>query len=454
MPAESNNKKQLYRSLLALMVPITIQNLLGALVNSADVLMLGYVGQNELAAVSLANQYMFLLWGFFFGISSAEVLMNAQYWGKGDLRAVQAVFGIGLKLSLGLTAIVAALCLFLPEQMMALYTNDAELIAIGTGYLRICGISYLLMSFGEAYRSMLRSVEQAVKSAVISTAALLTNVVLNAVFIFGLFGMPKLGVKGVAIATVIARSLEMVICLADYLRGKVFRADLKLLLGRHPVLSRDFVKYAGPSLLNDLIWTLAFSTYSIILGHLSNDMVAASSVATTVRELLTTACFGIGSAGTVIVGKDLGMNEMERAKSDASTILRITIVFTAFTGMALILLRRPFAGLFALSETAYGYLDQMLIISSYYIMGQAINTFLIAGVFRAGGNTRFGLICDAIVMWCVSVPLGFASAFLFKLPPMTVYFILCLDEFWKMPTVFRYYKSYRWVNNITHDDAV
>lgn len=450
----ASKKKILYKSLLALMIPITIQNLLGALVNSADVLMLGYVGQNELSAVSLANQYMFLLWGFFFGVSSAEVLMNAQYWGKGDLRAVQAIFGIAVKLSVGVTAVIAALCVFLPEKLMLLYTDDRELIAIGVDYLRICGVSYLLMSFSEAYMSTLRSVEQAVKSTVISTVSLLINVGLNAVFIFGLFGVPKMGVRGVAIATVIARAIGLLICIADYMKGSIFKPDLKLLLGHHPILSRDFIKYAGPALANDLSWTLAFSTYSIILGHLSNDMVAASSVATTLRNLMTTACYGIGSAGTVIIGKDLGINDIEKAKYDASKISRITIVFTALMGVVLLLLRGPFATLFTLTDTAYGYLDKMLIISSYYIIGQAINTFLIAGVFRAGGNTKFGFICDTITMWCVSVPIGFISAFVLKLPPMMVYFLLCLDEFWKLPVVYKYYKSYRWVNNITREDAV
>jgi len=454
-PGQSReNRKQLYQSLLGLVVPITIQNLLGALVNSADVLMLGYVGQNELAAVSLANQYMFILWGFFFGISSAETLMNAQYWGKGDLRAIQAIFGIALKISMAVTALVAAGCVFLPRQFMTLYTNDAELIQIGAEYLRITGISYLLMSFGEAYLSTLRSVEQAKKSTAIATVALLSNVGLNAVFIFGLFGAPKLGVIGVAIATVIARLLELLLCLADYIRGSIFKPNLKLLLGRHQQLNRDFVKYAGPALVNDLSWTVAFSTYSIILGHLNNDMVAASSVATTMRDLLTTACFGIGSAGTVIIGKELGASRIEQAKQDASTISRITFIFTACMGVVLILVRHPFASLFTLTETAYGYLDKMLLISSYYIVGQAMNTFLIAGVFRAGGNTKFGMICDTITMWCVSVPLGFLSAFVLKLPPMWVYFILRLDEFWKVPVVYWYYKSYKWVNNITRDEVV
>ena len=288
----------------------------------------------------------------------------------------------------------------------------------------------------------------------ISTFTLLLNITLNAVFIFGLFGAPKLGVIGVAIATTIARVLELVICLGDYIRGGVFKPDLKLLLGFHKQLQSDFIRYAGPALVNDLSWTLAFSTYSIILGHLNNDMVAASSVATTIRDLFTTFCFGIGSGGTVILGKELGADHIEKAKEDASVLCVVTFVFTTLMGIVLVSVRHPIMGLFTLTETAYGYLNIMILISGYYIIGQAMNTLLIAGVFRSGGNTKFGMICDTVTMWCVSVPLGFITAFVLKWPPMWVYFVLCLDEFWKIPVVYRYYKSGKWLNNITRDEVV
>lgn len=443
-----------YKSLFALVIPIAIQNLLGALVNSVDILMLGYVGQDELAAVSLANQYMFILWGFFFGINSAMTLMNAQYWGKGDLRAIQAILGIALKLSFIITIIVSGGCILFPSYLMTLYTKDATLIHIGTTYLRTIGISYFLMTFSQCYLCTLRSVEKAKKSTIISTITLLTNVLLNAVFIFGLLGAPQLGVIGVAFATTISRTIELIICLIDYIKGSIFKPDLTLLLGSHRQLLADFVKYAGPALVNDLSWTLAFSTYSIILGHLNNDMVAASSVATTLRDLFTTACFGIGAGGNVILGKELGANHLEEAKKDASSLCILTFLFTAFMGALLVLFRHPLMGLFTLTDTAYHYLDIMILISSYYIVGQAMNTLVIAGIFRSGGNTKFGMICDTITMWCISVPLGFLTAFVLKWPPMAVYFVLCLDEFWKVPVVYKYYKSYKWLNNITKDNVV
>lgn len=452
--AERPMRMELYKSLFALVIPIAIQNLLASLVNSVDVLMLGYVGQDELSAVSLANQYMFLLWGFFFGINSATTLMNSQYWGKGDKKAIQAIFGIALKISLVITGLVTLGCFFLPKNLMLLYTNDITLVEIGVRYLKTIAISYVLMSFAQCYLCTLRSVEQAKKSTVISTVTLVINVVLNAVFIFGLLGCPKMGVTGVAIATVISRVIELLICLCDYISGSIFKPDLSLLLGSHKQLSSDFIKYSGPALINDLAWTVAFSSYSIILGHLNNDMVAASSVATTLRDIFTTVCYGISAGGTVILGKELGANHLDKAKKDASIISWVTFIVTLFMSILLIITRHPAMSLFTLTDQAYHYLDIMMLISSYYIIGQAMNTLMIAGIFRAGGNTKFGMICDIITMWCVSVPLGFLSAFVFKFPPMVVYFILCLDEFWKIPVVYKYYKSYKWINNITRDDVV
>ena len=442
-------RRLLYQSLLSLAIPIIIQNLISAMVNSVDVLMLGYVGQNELSAVSLANQYAFLLGGFYFGISSGTTLMCSQYWGKQDVKSIQAVMGIALKISVTLSTLIGGAAILFAPTLMTLYTDDTVLIAIGARYLRIIGFSYICTGFSQVYHCTIRSVERAKLSTIIGTIALFTNVILNAVFIFGLLGMPRMGVVGVAVATVIARVAEVIICLADYLKGRVFKPDLRILLGHHKLLLEDFIKYSLPALINDLAWTVAFSSYSIILGHMNSDIVAAASVATTIRDMFTTVCYGIGAAGTVILGKTLGASQFEKAKTDAATLCHITLTVCAVLGLIMVILRHPIMSLFTLSPRAAGYLNLMIIISGYYIIGQGINTLVIAGVFRAGGDTKFGMICDTVTMWVVAVPLGFASAFLFKFPPMVVYFILCLDEFWKIPAVYMHYKKYNWVRNIT-----
>lgn len=447
----TTEKRNFYRSLFALVLPITIQNLLSSAVNFADVFMLGFVGQSSLSAVSLANQYQFILQGVFFGISSGITMLCSQYWGKKDLKSIQAIMGIALKIAVTFTAIVAVCTLIIPKQLMLVYTNDMELVEIGISYLRIIGISYFIMSFSQVYESTLRSVERAKTSTVITTIALLLNIFLNATFIFGLFGLPKLGVIGVAIATLIARSVEFILCLADLLAGKIFKLDLKLMLGHHSLLFKDFLKYSLPALANDIIWTLAFTTYSIILGHISSDVVAANAVATNVRNLCTILCFGMSGGGSVLLGKTIGEGRMKDAERDAKRLCHITLLVSIITALIILMIRPLILHIFDLTDTANHYLSLMMLINTYYIIGQAMNTLTIAGIFRAGGDSRFGLICDTTVMWVISVPLGLLSAFVFHLPPMAVYFILCLDEFWKIPVVIKHYRSRKWLKDITRD---
>ncbi len=443
--------KAFYRSLASLVIPITIQNFITNAVNSADVFMLGYVGQTELSAVSLANQFQFLLSGFFFGISSGVVMLASQYWGKKDTNSIQAVMGIATKIAFAITFILALGAVAMPETLMRIYTNDEALVGIGASYLQIVGVSYVCMSFSQVYHCTLRGMERAQLSTVISSIALILNVILNAVFIFGIGGAPRLGVIGVAIGTTAARVTELILCLADAVRGKIFRLDLKVMFGRHKLLFADFCKYSVPALINDFAWTFAFSTYSIIMGHMNADVVAASSVATTVRNLCTILCFALGSGASVLLGIKIGEGRLDEAKRDARKSCQVTLAIGIATGAVILLLRPVVFLCFSLTERAAGYLDFMLWISAYYVVGQAMNTLLIAGIFRAGGDSRFGMICDIIVMWFVSVPLGFLSAFVWKLPPMVVYFILCLDEFWKIPVVYVHYKKFGWLKDITRE---
>lgn len=442
-------KKNFYRSLACLVVPVTIQNLITNAVNSADIFMLGYVGQAELSAVSLANQFQFLLSGIFFGITSGVTMLASQYWGKKDTCSIQAVMGIAVKIAAVITVLLAAGALGAPGFLMRIYTDDETLIAIGASYLRIIGFSYVCMSFSQVYLCALRSMGRARWSAFISSTALLLNILLNASFIFGIGGMPKLGVVGVAIGTVAARTAELLLCLLDAARAKVFRIDLKIMFGRHSLLFQDFLKYAMPALINDCSWTVAFSMYSSIMGHLDADVVAASSVAATVRNLCTTLCFASAAGASVLLGNEIGEGRIEDVKRDAGYSCQVTLLLGILTG-ALILLGRPLVfAFFDLSERADSYLNVMLWISSYYVVGQAVNTLLVTGIFRAGGDSRFGMICDTVVMWGISIPLGVIAAFVLHLPPLIVYFLLCLDEFWKIPAVYRHYKSYRWLCDIT-----
>ncbi len=438
-----------YRQIFKMALPIVLQNLLSAAVSSADVVMLNSVGQSAISAVSLASQYTGVFFMILYGLGTGVTMLSAQYWGKKDVRAIELVQGIALRFSL-LIALIWAGCTFtIPKLMMTLFTNDAELIALGTSYLRIVGFSYLFWSISEVYLASLRSVGRVTISTFLSGLALGLNVFLNAVFVFGLFGAPKLGVAGVALATSISRLIQLICCFVVSNVSKDIRLRLSCLFERNRVLFRDFTHLSLLALGNDLVWSLAFSTYSVILGHLGSDIVAANSIVSVVRNFATVFCYGLASVSTIWLGKQIGENDMEGAKRDARRLVWLS-VFAGILGGIFVLAASPFVLRYAsLTEQAMHDLKYMLLINTYYIVGTALNTTLIAGVFRAGGDSRFGFICDAIDMWVYAVPLGFIAAFVLKLPHLAVYFLLCTDEFVKWPWVIRHYRSQKWLHNIT-----
>lgn len=444
-------KPEFYKSIWKLLIPIVVQNVLSAAISSADVVMLNYVSQSAISAVSLASNYAGVLFNLFYGLGTGAALLCAQYYGKGDLRAIATVEAIALRCSMALSAVAAACALLIPEAMMRLFTDDGELISIGAGYLRVMSVAYLCWGVIEIYLSVLRSVGRTGVCMRLNLIAFGLNIILNATFIFGLFGAPKLGATGVAIATAISRVVELIGCLIVSGREEV-RLNVGILFLHSRVLTKDFISRALPAVLNDVIWGVAFSMYSVILGHLGNDAVAANSLVVVVRNISTVFCYAVASAGGVLLGNVMGAKEWDKAKAFASHMLRLTLI-TGLAGSVIMLAMTPLILRFAnLSDTAMYYLKYMLLINSYYIIGAAVNTTLIAGMFRAGGDTKFGLICDIFDMWCYAVPLGFLSAFVLKLPVLWVYFLLCTDEFVKWPWVLKHYFRGEWMQNITRDD--
>lgn len=452
MLTKQKKKDDFYRQIFKLVLPIVLQNLLSAAVSSADVVMLNYVGQSSISAASLAAQYTSVLFMVYYGLGTGATMLCAQYFGKGDLHAIEAVEGIALRFSMAISAVFAGLALFVPDFLMTLFTNDPELIDLGSTYLRIVSISYLCWGIIEIYLSVLRSIGRVMISTVLNTMAFTLNILLNAVFIFGLFGAPKLGIAGVAVATSASRVIELVGCFLVSLLSKDIKLKFSYMLIRNKLLFLDFVKLSLPALLNDVIWGLGFSMYSVIIGHLGSDAVAANSFVIVVRNFGTILCFGVANAGGILLGNIIGENRLEDARAGASKMMKLTVLSGAIGGL-IILIVSPFVLHFAsLTETASHYLKYMLLINTYYVMGAAVNTSLIAGVFRAGGDSRFGLICDTIDMWCYAVPLGFLAAFVLKFPVMWVYFLLCTDEFVKWPWVIGHYRSGKWLNNITREN--
>lgn len=441
-----------YGQIFKLVIPVIIQNLLSAAVSSADVVMLNYVGQSAISAVSLASQYANVLFMIYYGLGTGATMLCAQYFGKKDFQAIRVVEGLAMRFSLIVSAAFSLFALCAPEWMMRLFTSEEELIALGAQYLRYMSVTYLCWSLIEVYLSVLRSMERVTVCMVLNAVAFVLNVLLNAVFIFGLFGAPRMGVRGVALATAISRLVELLGCVLVSRSSREVKLDPRYMFIRNKPLFQDFVKLSLPALGNDVIWGIGASMYSVILGHLGSDAVAANSLVTVVRQFGTVLCYGMASAGGILLGKLIGENRTEEARTDAGRLIRLTIACGLIGGL-LVLAATPFVLHYAtLSETAMRYLKTMLLINTYYVSGTALNTTMICGIFRAGGDSRFGFFCDLIDMWVYAVPLGFLAAFALKLPVEWVYFLLMTDEFVKWPFVIRHYRKGNWLQNITRDD--
>ena len=447
------SKDPIYQRLAWMTLPIVVQNLLSTAVGSADVVMLNFVGQSHIAAVSLAAQYASILFMILYGIGTGVTMLGAQYYGKKDLRAVHLVLGIALRFSLAVSALFATRAIFLPRQMMRIFTPESELITIGANYLRAISVAYLCWGIIEIYLAALRSCGQIAIATALNVFAFSLNILLNAVFIFGLFGAPRLGATGVALATSLSRILELIGCLLVSKKSPDVKLKFRAMFVSSPLLLGDFIRMAIPAVLNDASWGLAFSMYSVVIGQfLGSDVVAAHSFASLARNFGSILAFSIASSGTILLGQLIGENHLKEADHAASKVMRLTILFGIIGGI-IILVAMPFILRFAdLTVTSKGYLRTMLLINTYYVLGSAVNTTLIAGVFRAGGDSRWGFICDTIDMWCYGVPLAFFSAAILRLPPMWVYFLMCTDEFVKWPWVISHYRSKKWLRNITREE--
>ena len=447
-------KKEIYKKICVVALPIVFQNIIDAAVSSADVLMLNYVGQSAISAVSLANSMVGILFMFLYGIGTGIAMLAAQYYGKGDMKTIEKVEGIGHKFALSVAALGAVLCLAIPRLLMRIYTNDDALVDIGARYLVFIAPGLLFWAVSAVYMSILRCIGKVTTSTVLEAIALVVNVGLNAVFIFGLFGAPKLGVVGVAIATTISRFLQLMGCVfvSVFMKPGV-SLTFKTMFKRHKLLEKDFFSMAMPAIGNDLAWSLAFSVYSAIIGHLGDDAVAAYSIVNVVRNLGCVMCYGIGMASGIIVGQILGEGNIDEGVEAGHICLRLSVVTGILGGLFVLAIMPVVLMLAKLTPQALDYLKFMLYINTYYITGTSVNTCLIAGVFRAGGDSKFGFKCDVIDMWCYAVPLGLLAAFVFKLPVKWVYFLLCTDEFVKWPWVFKHFYSHKWARNITRDDV-
>lgn len=441
-----------YRTVIALVVPMALQNLINVGVTAADVIMLGAVGEDALSGASLAGQVQYIMTLFLFGLTSGATVLTAQYWGKGDKDAIEKILGIAVKTAVFVTALFTAAALVAPGLLLRIFTSDPVVIAEGIKYLRIVAFTYVMIGITQAYLYIMRSVERVIVATVVYLLSLICNIIMNSIFIFGLFGLPAMGVSGAALGTLCARILEVVL-VAGYARffNKDIKLRLRYVIHTDKVLFGDFMKYALPVVINEVMWGLGTAANTAILGHMGSPVVAANSVAQVARQLATVVSFGLSSAAAIYLGKTIGEKKMEHARAYAKRFIGLSLIMGVLGG-AVILIASPVASAFlSLSAEAKDYLRIMFFVMSYFVIGQALNTTMVVGIFRSGGDTRFGLILDVSTMWCCSILLGFLAAFVFKLSVPVVYMILMSDEIIKIPITSWRYRSCKWLRDVTRD---
>ena len=440
-------KRSLRKEIVRLALPIALQQFMTALVGACDAIMLGKLSQDAMSAVSLATQVTFVFNLFMFAFMAGENMFVAQYYGKGDYTGISQVFSLVTKICGCIAVVFLAGTLFFPEQLMRILTNEETLIVLGSEYLRVIGISYVFSGIAQIFLAIMKNCGAVNMSTLINGVMVILNIALNAVFIFGLSGFPKMGIKGAALATVLATvvqflwSVGYVLCRIRAVKFSL-RSCEKKLFGR-------FWQKTVPLLINNLAWGIGFSMYSVIMGHLGTDAVAANGIANISKNLVVCFCLGLGNAGSIIVGNRLGADRLQEAKEAGGTLTRTAIIAGVVSGLVLIALSPFITKMVDLTPTARGYLQKMLLISSYYIAGKSVNCMTIGGIFAAGGDSKFGMLCDSVTLWCITVPLGCICAFILKLPVMVVYFVLNLDEIIKLPVVYKHYKKYKWIKNLT-----
>lgn len=442
-----------YKKLFKLGFPITLQAFLVSLVGVCDAFMLGGIDQNAMAAVSLATQIQFLQSMVVFAITYAVSILGAQYWGKNDKESISKIFRIGLR-SIGSTSLfVALLCTFCPEMLMRIFAEEGPMVKIGAEYLRIAGFSYLLTGVSQCYLTILKITNKANLSAIIGGGAVILNIILNYIFIYGHFGFPAMGAKGAALATLIARIIELLAGILSSFQKGAIKAQWKRLFEKYPALSKDFQKCVLPLLGGVIFWGVGFSSYTAVLGHLGEDAAAANAAAAVLRDLLCCLTDGMAGATIIIVGNELGAGKLELGKLYGCRFAILSAIVGVITMGAVLLLAPVVINNMKLTAEASELLRGMFYILSFYMIGRCINTVVINGVFGAGGDTLFDMYSLAVCMWGLAVPLAFLGAFVFHWPILLVYGCTCIDEVGKLPWVFNHFRRFIWVKDLTRNNV-
>ena len=442
--------KSFYKTVIALALPIAMQNLITTGVSMMDTLMIGALGETQLSGASLANQISFIFMVINFGIGSGASVLTAQYWGKRDTQAIRRIMAVMYRLSILLGIITMAATLLFPVQIMHIFSNEDAVIAEGVKYLQIMAFTYIMYGITLTSIGVLRSVETVKISLVVYSISFVVNVFANWVFIYGNLGAPRLEIRGAAIGTLIARITEFLIVVIFILfKEKRVRFTLKDLVRSHSGATAEFGRTAAPVILNEVLWGVGFSMISVVLGRMGSAAVAANSICQVMVQFVSVFLQGVGNAAAVIMGNTVGAGRYEDAQKRAITFIMLALLLGLFAG-GLILLVKPFAiGFYNVPEATKQLAAQLINVSSVILACQSLAMVTLVGVLRGGGDVRFVLMLDVLFMWAVAVPLGFFTGLVLNWPVPLVFALMKADELLKSICSITRICRGRWIKDFT-----
>ncbi|MBE0696045.1 MAG: MATE family efflux transporter [Anaerolineaceae bacterium] len=441
--------REYYSSLLRIALPITTQNFLTSFLNVIDVTMLGQLGEISVASVGLANQIFFLLILMLFGTYSGVGVFTAQLWGKKDLVNVRKVLGIGLIIGLTGSFLFTILALVFPEAALSFYSKDPQVIATGSSYLRIVGWVYMVTAVTFAYSSVLRSTGFVRVPMMVSVSALSLKTILNYCLIFGNMGFPALGVQGAAIATVIARLLELAAILAiTYWKKLPPAAKISEMLGFNRAFLGNVLKTSLPVLINEMLWSFGITTYNMVYGRIGTEAIAAMNIAASIENLAFVVFIGLSEATGIMIGNRIGAGDEGKAFTYARRTLVISTAGAILIGLIILFNIDFILSFYKLSEIARANAHNILTVMGCVFWIRISNLVIIVGVLRAGGDTRFSMFLDAGTVWFVGVPLALICGLVLHWPVYLVYLLIVSEELIKYFIALWRFISRRWVNNL------
>ena len=443
------DSKGFYSRLLRISAPIAVQQLMLALVAVADALMLGSIEQNAMSAVTLATQVQFVQNLLISACAGPAAILGAQYWGKGERKPMLDVYNTALRMTAVISLAFFLACELGPQYLMCIFTNETALVEIGVRYLKVAGWSYLLVGTSQSLLSLMKVTEHVKTVAAISIGAVVTNIIFNAIFIYGWFGLPAMGAEGAALSTLMVRILELAACILMVMRKRYVKPNLKRILVYNRPLIQDFLRCMWPLLGAGMLWGIGFTSYTAFMGHLGEDAAAANSICSVVRDCVCCLTDGFATGAGIVVGNELGAGKLDCAKRYGIRIMRMSFVLGILSTGIMLLLVTPVAHGVKLTDGARDLLYGMMLVMAVYMIGRCVNTVVINGIFAAGGDTLFDMYSLAVAMWCLAVPLAALGTFVFHWHPVLVYAMTCLDEVGKIPWVLMHFRKYRWVRDLT-----